>query len=210
MKEQELSNRMKDIMKTLKERREYLNFSFQDLSKKTGISKSTLQRYETGSIKNIPMDKFEILSNALKIDPNEVLGYDNYKKGIEIPVVGKVVAGIPIEAIEEILDYEEITKEMASKGKHFGLKIKGDSMYPVLMENDTIIVREQSDIESGEIAVVLVNGSDATVKKVKKTEQGIMLIPINQDYETMFYTNEQVRKLPLTIVGRVVENRRTF
>jgi repressor LexA len=87
------------------------------------------------------------------------------KKGVMVPVYGRVAAGIPIEAIEDILDYEEITEEMARAGTFFALKVQGASMSPDIKDGDVIIVRQQPDIESGEIAVVIVNGFDATVKR---------------------------------------------
>jgi repressor LexA len=131
-------------------------------------------------------------------------------KGHWIPVLGEVAAGIPIEAIENIIDYEEITEEMASTGEYFALKIKGDSMSPDLVNGSTVIVRKQKDVECGQIAVVMVDGQNATVKKINKTDKGIMLIPLNSQFETVFYSNEDIEKLPITILGRVRENRREF
>lgn len=119
-------------------------------------------------------------------------------------------AGVPLEAIEEIIDYEEITETMSKKGEFFALKIKGNSMLPEIKNKDIVIVKKQNDIESGEIGIILVNGNDATCKKIKKTEQGIMLIPINSDYDIMMYSNEEIKKLPLRIIGKVVEIRRSL
>lgn len=132
------------------------------------------------------------------------------KKGVMVPVYGRVAAGIPIEAIEDILDYEEITEEMARAGTFFALKVQGASMSPDIKDGDVIIVRQQPDIESGEIAVVIVNGYDATVKRVKKGPEGIMLVPNNPEFEPMFYSNKEIKDLPVSIVGKVVELRRSF
>ena len=131
-------------------------------------------------------------------------------KGVWVPVLGYVVAGMPLEAVEEILDYEEITLEMAAQGEHFGLVIKGDSMAPNILQDDIVIVRKQSAAESGDVCVVLVNGEEATVKRVKRTPDGIMLIPNNTNYEPMLYTNADIEKLPIVILGVVVELRRKF
>lgn len=189
------------------------NIKVSDVSKSTGIRASTFSDWKAGRY-TPKQDKLQKIADYFGVSIEYLMTGNTPStpklKGVKIPVVGKVIAGVPIEAIEEILDYEEITEEMASKGEHFGLKIKGDSMYPSLMEDDTIIVRKQEDVESGQIAVVLVNGEEATVKKIKKTEDSIMLIPINPNYEITIYNNEEVKKLPLTIIGRVVENRRTF
>ncbi len=132
------------------------------------------------------------------------------KKGITIPVLGYVRAGIPIEAVEDILDYEEISHDMASNGEHFALSIKGDSMEPKISEGDVVIVRKQNIVENGELAVVLVNGNDATVKKFYKNDNGVTLISTNSSYEPFYYSKEQVEKLPVQIIGKVVELRAKF
>lgn len=132
------------------------------------------------------------------------------KIGIKIPVLGYVRAGMPMEAVEEIIDYEEISEEMARQGEYFGLQIKGDSMEPRIKEGDVVIVRKQSDVISGDIAVVMVNGEDATVKKIVKHENGISLLPFNQAYAPLFYTQDEAVSLPVEIIGRVVELRGKF
>ncbi len=132
------------------------------------------------------------------------------KKGITIPVLGYVRAGIPIEAVEDVLDYEEISADMASKGEHFALSIKGDSMEPKISEGDVVIVRKQNIVENGELAVVLVNGNDATVKKFYMNDNGVTLISTNPSYEPFYYSKEQVEKLPVQIIGKVVELRAKF
>ena len=108
------------------------------------------------------------------------------------------------------MDYEEITPEMAASGDFFALQINGDSMEPKISDKDVVIVRKQDDCESGDIAVVLVNGEDATVKRIKKRPEGIILAPTNPQYEPMFYSNADIEKLPVTIVGKVVELRAKF
>jgi repressor LexA len=132
-------------------------------------------------------------------------------KGVKIPVLGYVVAGLPIEAVENIIDYEEIPLEMSRQGEFFGLKIKGHSMEPRICEGDIVIVRKQSDVESGDIAIVLVNGDKATCKKITKTETGINLVPLNTlGFEVKSYSDEQIMNLPVTILGKVVELRGKF
>lgn len=126
---------------------------------------------------------------------------------VRIPVYGRVAAGIPIEAITDITDYEEISEEMANNGNYIALTIHGHSMEPRMCENDIIIVRRQEDVESGDIAVVFINGGDATCKKIKKTQDGIMLISTNPAYEPMYFTNKQISDLPIRILGKVVEIR---
>ena len=129
---------------------------------------------------------------------------------IQIRVLGKVAAGIPIEAVEDVIGEETISKKMAETGDYFGLRISGDSMEPTIHHGSIVIVRQQDDVENGDIAIVIVNGEDATCKKIEKFENGIMLVPINKAYEEKFYTNEEIEKLPVRIMGKVVESRTKF
>lgn len=129
---------------------------------------------------------------------------------IQIRVLGKVAAGIPIEAVEDVIGEETISKKMAETGDYFGLRISGDSMEPSIHHGSIVIVRQQDDVENGDIAIVIVNGEDATCKKIEKFENGIMLVPINKAYEEKFYTNEEIEKLPVRIIGKVVESRTKF
>lgn len=157
-------------------------------------------------------DLLNILDDDQEFNIKDTLdNTDLYKKhvGIKIPVLGSVAAGIPIEAIEDIVDYEEIDEEMAKKGDFFGLIVKGNSMFPYIIENDILIVRKQSDVESGEIAIINVNGSEATVKKVIKHDDGsIILQPFNPMYSPTTYSKEDIEGLPIRIVGRFTELRR--
>lgn len=129
---------------------------------------------------------------------------------IQIRVLGKVAAGVPIEAVEDVIGEETISKKMAETGDYFGLRISGDSMEPLIHHGSIVIVRQQDDVENGDIAIVIVNGEDATCKKLEKFENGIMLVPINKAYEEKFYTNEEIEKLPVRIIGKVVESRTKF
>ena len=121
-----------------------------------------------------------------------------------------VPAGIPIEAIEDVLDYEDLSaSEAADDYDYFGLRIKGNSMYPEYIEGDTIIVRRQDTAETGDDAVIMVNGDDATFKRIKRTPDGIILMPINTaEYEPMYYDNTQIEALPVRVLGVCVELRR--
>ncbi len=132
------------------------------------------------------------------------------KKGIVINVLGRVAAGIPIEAVEDIIDTEEITEEMAATGTFFGLKIHGDSMEPRMCEGDVVIVRKQDDAESGDIVIAMVNGDDATCKRLRKYRDGVELVSNNPAYPPMFYSNEEIENKPVKIIGKVVELRGKF
>ena len=114
-----------------------------------------------------------------------------------------------MECIEDVIDTEEIDADMLKGGKqYFGLKIKGDSMYPEYLDNDTIILEKVDDCESGDDCVIMVNGNDATFKRVFKNQNGIILQPLNNNYQPMIYTNEQIEDLPVRVIGKVVELRR--
>lgn len=132
------------------------------------------------------------------------------KKGITINVLGRVAAGIPIEAIENVIDTEEITEDMVNTGTFFGLQIHGNSMKPKISEGDIVFVRQQDDAESGEIVIVTVNGTDATRKRLRKYRNGIEPISNNPSYEPIFFSNEEIVKKPVKIIGRVVELRAKF
>lgn len=205
---------MSDISNRLLQLINNNNISYGELSKATGIPKSALQRYATGETEKIPISRIELLAKALHTTAQYIMGWDDKNqletKAVKIPVLGTVVAGIPIEAVQEILDYEEISSHLASQGEFFALKIKGNSMEPKMSAGDVVIVRKQEDVDSGDIAIVLVNGYEATVKKIKKFDGGINLIPTNPEYDVITYTNEQIDKLPVRIIGKVVELRAKF
>ena len=132
--------------------------------------------------------------------------------GIRIPVLGEVPCGIPIEAIEMVdaYDWEEIPEKLARTGTFFGLKVKGDSMSPRIQPDDVLIVRQQSDAESGDVVIARINGCDATCKRLLKQEGGIVLQPFNPNYEPMYFSNEEIQQKPITIIGKVIENRQKF
>ena len=204
-------------MLKLKKLRENRGMTQAELGKALDISPSAIGMYEQGrripdistlkkisSFFSVSVDY--LIENNLQNDANKTPPSSG--KGVRIPVLGRVVAGIPIEAVEEILDYEEITPELAATGEFFALKIRGHSMEPRMMEGDVVIVRKQEDVESGDDAIVLVNGNEATVKRVKKQEEGITLIANNISvYEPHYYSNKEIKELPVRILGKVIELR---
>ena len=152
-------------------------------------------------------DYFGILKSDLIDDKSSM---PKPKTGVKIKVLGRVAAGIPIEAIEDVIDEEEITEEMAKTGEFFGLKIKGNSMAPNICDGDVVIVRMQPDAESGETVIATVNGTDAMCKRLRKYKEGIELISNNPAYAPMDFSNEEIEEKPVRIVGKVVELRRKF
>lgn len=193
-------------LKILRERKKMTQ---QQLADKLDISRSTVGMYENGS-REPDFETLELIADFFNVNMDRLIGNLTPTDKKLIPVLGYVRAGLPIEAVENILDYEEISDEMARQGEYFALKIKGDSMEPRMREGDVVIVKKQNIVDNGDIAVVLVNGNDATVKKFFKYDYGISLLSFNPNYEPFTYTPEQVNNLPVQVIGRVVELRTKF
>lgn len=198
-----------NIGKNIKKYRNLKGLTQKDLSGLANISRSYLGDIENGRY-NPSLDTLGDIAGALNMDVNELIGDNPERNSVKIPVLGRIAAGIPIEAITEIIDYEEIPKQMLLCGEYFALQIVGDSMEPKFSERDVVIVKKQSSVQTGEIAIVLVNGEDATIKKISLHETGINLIPTNPIYSPRFYTNDEILKLPVEVLGKVVELRAKF
>lgn len=200
----------------LKEERKKIGISQKDFGRKIGVAESTISLYESNK-RSPDKEILKKISLVLGVSVDYLLGEDTpyltskESKYVRIPVLGRIIAGLPMEAIQEPIDWEEIPRELAATGDFFALKVKGHSMEPRILEGDVVIVKRQPDVESGKIAVVLVNGNEATLKRVKKQKEGITLIATNISiYEPHFYTNEEIEKLPVQILGEVVELRGKF
>ena len=200
---------MKNILYTLRKEK---GLTQEKVAQYLNTVHSSYNRMENNDIEKISSEYLKKLSTLYNVSIDYLLGQENNKKerGIQIPVLGTIPAGIPIEAIEEILDYEEIPQSMAQKGDYFGLKVRGDSMAPRIQSGDIVIVRKQETAESGDICVIMVNGFDATLKQIKRDYNGISLVPFNPDYKPMFYSNKDIEELPIKIIGKVIELRGKF
>ena len=206
-------------MKNIKNLRKELKLSQSEFAAMFNVHQTAVSQWEQG--RTVPdIDTAIRIAEEFKVSLEYVLDKTNLRlesaeiskpsSGIRIPVYGKVAAGIPIDAIEDIIDYEELSEEMASHGEYIALQIKGDSMEPKISEGDVVIVRLQSDFNNGDTVIVLVNGDEATCKKIKKTPEGVMLISTNPNYEPMFYSKKEVEDLPVRVLGKVVELRAKF
>lgn len=208
--------------KRLRNARKSRGLTLDELSKiynekySAGLNKGTLSKYENE--KQEPMiSVVKNLSIILGVNVDYLLGTSNEvnisatnRKGVKIPVLGKVPAGVPIEAVEDIIDYEEIPVEMAKNGEFFGLQIKGDSMEPRICEGDVVIIKKQDDAESGDLVIAMINGNEATCKRLMKYKNGIRLIPNNPTYEPLYFSNKEIEEKPVKIIGKVVENRQKY
>lgn len=188
------------------------------VSKATGVAQSSLSDWKNGKSKP-KYEKMAAIAAYFGVSVDYLIGNKSAQNVAPkpsvpgskwIPVLRKVAAGTPVEAVQDILGYEEIDAHTASQGEHFALQIKGQSMEPRIKDGDVVIVRRQDDCDTGDIAVALVNGDEATVKRIKKEAGGIMLIPNNPAYEPKFYTYDDVQSLPVKIIGKVVELRAKF
>lgn len=197
----------------IKSAREDLKLTKRELAKRIGVHESSINKYEKGLV-DIPLSKISELARVLKVTEAYLMGWEEKSEqppqGLQIPVLGTVAAGIPISAVEDILDYEEVPQSWESQGEFFGLRIKGDSMEPRMESGDVVIVKQQSDANSGDTVIVLVNGDDATCKRLQKTDNGIMLVSTNPKYPPMFYSDEDIRTKPVVILGKVVELRQKY
>ena len=217
----------------IKEYRAKHNLSLQDFADKIGTSRSYIHMLEkninpsTNKPINPSIETLKSLANAMdldvdtllkKLDDNQLifLNEEKYKEQFNtststavVLVYGTIPAGIPMECIEDILDTEEIPASMLKGGKqYFGLKVKGNSMFPAYLNGDTVIFEKVDDCESGQDCVVMVNGNDGTFKRVLKNKNGIILQPLNSEYEPLVFTNEQINNLPVKIIGIAKEIRR--
>lgn len=184
-----------------------------EVALKLGVDRSTYAKYESGQSE----PNFEMLQKLASLYGASVdfliggTSMPSSTGGTWIPVLGDVAAGIPIEAVENIVDYEEIDSSMASTGEFFGLRIKGSSMEPRIRDGDVVIVRRQEDAETSDTAVILVNGDSATVKRIKKDPDGsLWLLPNNPAYDPQHYSPAEIATLPVRIIGKVVELRGKF
>lgn len=211
----------------VKEYREQRDISMEEFSKMSNLSKGYISMLENNinprndkpiaptlpTIKKIALAMNMDIDSILKaLNSDQEINLDTETKkstqGVTINILGRVAAGIPIDAIEEIIDTEEITAELAQTGTFFGLKIKGDSMTPNICDGDIVIVRQQDDAESGDIVIATINGDEATCKRLRKYQQGIELISNNPSYAPFEFSNEEILNKPVKIIGKVVELRR--
>lgn len=185
------------------------------------VDQSTISKWEQD--KTIPdIQTLKRLAEFFNVSVDYLLGKD-FDKNIEgltlnrntvkIPVYGTIPAGIPIDMIEDsfIEDYEDISADLLRSGnQYFALKVRGESMMPKFEDGDVLILKQQDDCENGDYCAVSINHTECTFKKVLKKESGITLMPLNPEFEPLFFTNKEVLELPITILGIVKEVRRSY
>lgn len=204
------------MLKTLRRR---AGLTQKQLADKVGVGRSTVAMWENGSV-DCGLEMARVLAQILHVSLDDLLNgtsslmtvdKSHDKPILRVPVLGTIPAGVPLEAIEDILDWEEVPADWARGGaEYFALEIHGNSMNPAYLDGDVVIFRKQPDCESGQDCAVMINGDDATFKRVRLTERGMTLQALNPEYESLFFTNAEVRDLPVRILGKAVELRRKF
>lgn len=197
----------------IKELRTKKGLSQEQLAKIINIDRTTINKYESG--KNKPNRYVGKLADLFGVSADYILGLDDQEgkekvppKGAKIPVLGYVTAGIPIEANTDIEDYEEIPAEIAEKGEYFAWRVKGYSMSPRIMPGDIAIVKVQRTFRSGDTCIVQINGNEAAIRQVYKSYNGITLVALNPSvFAPRFFTAEEVQKVPVQMIGVVIEIR---
>lgn len=220
-----MADSTKSVGKLIYDRRTELGITQKEVADFVGVSEATVSRWESGHIDNMRRDRIAALSKILRMSPLAIMGIDDTDlssrlpnmvsieaRTFRVPIVGRVAAGRPIVADEEIIGYEYIDNKYSKDGhEYFGLRIVGKSMEPTIMDGDIVIVRRQNYVENGEIAIVLIDGEEATAKEIKESADGITLIGHNTAvYTPHFYSAQEVKNLPVQIIGRVVQSIRKF
>lgn len=194
-------------MEKLKKLTKEKGMSIRKLESAAGLGAGTITRWKTS---NPSHENLRKVADVLGCSVSYLTGEADQKKGTRIPVLGRVPCGIPFDAIEflDADDWEEIPEDMSSQGSFFGLRVSGNSMEPRIQEGDILIVRCQDSADSGDIVVARVNGQDACCKRYIRHESGIVLQSFNPAFLPLVFTWEDVERLPVAIIGVVVELRR--
>lgn len=191
-----------DVIKTYRSRN---NVSLRQFEEKSGLSRSYISLLERDKVESPTYKSIEKTAAGMGITVDSLLSLLDDEQNISLEdadtvtppavrvnVYGKIPAGTPLEAIEDVIDWEEIPSDWCRGGKeYFALQVEGDSMYPVYLEGDIIICQVQPDFEDGQDCVVFINGYDATLKRCYHLPSGIRLLPINPSYPPRSYTAEE-------------------
>lgn len=202
----------------LKRARELNHITLEEAGKKVDVHKSTISRWENGETEKIKLPILEILSQYYNVDPMWLMGYDvpMERQKVEsnvfpttdipekVPVVGKISAGLPILATENIEGYEFAPSSQIKKGyTYFYLRVQGDSMNLKFNEGDIVLIQRQDTLENDEIGAILVDGNDATVKKYKFENGLVILEPMSTNPENTVQIYNP-KKINIQIIGKVV------
>lgn len=196
-------------MKNLKILRKANNLTQAEVAKMLSLTPQAYAHYEQGS-REPDIKTCTRLASIFGVSIETLLKDEDIKFTTKIPVIGVIPAGVPIEAIEDIIDYEEISAKMANNGVYFALKVRGDSMSPTINNGDIVIIKQQDSADSGQICVITINGYDATLKEIRRETNGIWILPHNpnSEFKPKFYSNQEILDLPIRVLGVAKEIRR--
>ena len=164
-----------------------------DLKSKSGIHRIVSALEERGYIKklNNRARAIEIIKKINLIDTENGKNKNNI---ISIPILGKIAAGLPIEAISDNTNYIELPKTLLKKGEYFILNVEGDSMIEAgIFDGDQVVIRKANDANNGEIVVALIDNNEATLKRIFKRGQQVALQPENRNYKTVIYGPDRIQ-----------------
>ena len=191
--------------KRVKDCRESMGLTVRELAELVGTSAANISRYETGK-HGAGSDILNEMSLVFKVNPAWLMGakadkyLDNTVHCKKVPVVGTIAAGYSILAEEHITGYEWVDEK---KHVDFCLKVKGNSMAGVrILDGDVVFIRNQPDIEHGEIAAVMIDNQEATLKRVYKVKGTIILHPENPNYEDVVFSKKDTKDIK--IIGKVI------
>ena len=195
---------MKNTGEMIKYYRKKLDLTQEELGNYVGVQKSAIAKYENGRIENLKRSTIEKLSELFGILPSELLGISatNNVMSNTTNVIGVIPAGVPIEAIEDIIGEIEYPSRFANK-EVFALQIKGDSMNKVLPDGCIGLFEKTSTLENGEIGAIMVNGDDATIKKFYRLTDSYVLEPVsfNPEHHPLIIKDGTV---PVHAIGKLI------
>ncbi len=190
-----------------------------NLKSKSGIHRLISALEERGFVKRLAhkaraLEVVKLPENASANDifnsftPSVIKGGldKNLSNSSKVSVLGSIAAGTPIEAIQQEVDQITLPVELQNNGEHFGLKIKGNSMIDAgINDGDTVIIKKSSSADNGEIAVVLIDNQEATLKRIRKKGKTIALESANKDFDTKIYAANRIK-----IQGKLISLYRNF
>ncbi|MCL2053683.1 MAG: XRE family transcriptional regulator [Oscillospiraceae bacterium] len=208
----------------IKNRRTALGMTLEEVGHNVGVTKNTVRKWETGLISNMKRDKIAKLAAILELDPTDFISdkvseslnfprnmipADIISDSVPVPVIGAAAAGLACHAEENIEYYEYAPRSIISSNETYAyLRVQGDSMSPTIMEGDLALIRCQTSIDNGEVAVVIIDDEDGVVKRVKYDEGWIELVSENPSYPPRRFEGKEVDRV--RIFGRVMECKRRF
>lgn len=188
----------------IKEKREQLGVTQTELGKSCGVTKQTIYKYENNIVTNIPLDKLNQIADYLGVSPAYLMGWEStpgiqsMPELVKVPRLGSIACGTPILAEQNIECYDNVPEYVSCD---FTLTCKGDSMINArIYDGDIVCIRQQSTVENGEIAAVMVGDEEATLKRVYLYDDHIMLSPENPMYKPIVLWQDEMNEC--RIVGK--------